>query len=126
MEHTTEQAVTETTTEAPTTSSSVPVQEAQFPEAPPSDARGTGAQVELLLDANMPISVGLGQTNIRIRDLLQLAAGSVVRLDKKAGEPVELYLRGIKFATGHLVVVGDQLAVRIKEILSTDVIGKGT
>lgn len=66
----------------------------------------------------MPVLAQLGQVEIAVRDLLQMGPGSVIQLDKKAGEPVDLYLRGVQFATGTLVVVGDQLGVRIKEILS--------
>jgi flagellar motor switch protein FliN/FliY len=53
------------------------------------------------------------------RDLLQLGPGAVVTLDRQVGEPVDLILNGVRFATGHLVVVGDQLGIRIKDILAS-------
>ena len=65
----------------------------------------------------MSVSVCLGHAEVEVRQLLQSGPGSVLQLDKKAGEPVDLYLRGIRFATGNLVVVGEQLGVRIREIL---------
>jgi flagellar motor switch protein FliN/FliY len=68
----------------------------------------------------MPLSVQLGQVSLLVRDLLRLGPGSVVALDRKVGEPVDVFLRDTKLATGQLVVVGDQLGVRIKEILSQD------
>ena len=59
-----------------------------------------------------------GTADVPVRDLLQLGPGSVLKLNRRKGDPVDIYLRGVKFATGNLVVVGDQLGVRIKEVLS--------
>jgi flagellar motor switch protein FliN/FliY len=97
----------------------VEVHEAVFPQTPPREVTGGLGQLDILLDTSMPVTVSLGQLEITIRDLLQLGQGAVLKLDKRVGEPVELFLRGIRFATGNLVVVGDQLGVRIKEILAT-------
>ena len=95
----------------------VAVSDAELPEAADSGDRSGGGQIDLLLDATVTVAAQLGTASVEIRDLLQYGPGSVVQLDKKAGEPVELFLRGSHFATGTLVVVGDQLGVRIKEIL---------
>jgi len=54
-----------------------------------------------------------------------MGPGSVLELDKKVGEPIDLYLRGIRFASGSLVVVGDQLGVKIREILPSGAVGEG-
>ena len=54
------------------------------------------------------------------RELIQLGPGSVVTLDRRAGQPVELLLRGIPFALGKLVVVGEQLGVKVEQILSPE------
>jgi len=94
------------------------VSEIELPESPAVVVPGPGGQIEILLDALMTLSVTLGQMEIPVRDLLQLGPGSVLKLDRRKGEPIDIYLRGVKFATGHLVVVGEQLGVRIKEILS--------
>ena len=99
-------------------SSGVEVSDAQFPEATDNGNRTGGGQIDILLDATVSVSVCLGEAEVEVRQLLQSGPGSVLQLDKKAGEPVDLYLRGIRFATGNLVVVGDQLGVRIREILS--------
>ena len=108
---------TEKQVEADQGDTAAQVSEAQFPEATDSgDSSGTG-QIDILLDATVTVSVELGQAQVEVRRLLQSGPGSVLQLDKKAGEPVDLYLRGIRFATGNLVVVGDQLGVRIREIL---------
>jgi flagellar motor switch protein FliN/FliY len=103
----------------------VEASEAAFPQAPQRDVRGAGGQIGILLDTRMPITVTLGQIEISIKDLLSLSAGAVLKLDKQVGEPAELYLRGIKFATGHLVVVGDQLGVKIHEIIPAVADGAG-
>ena len=106
-----------------TSDESVEVQEAQLPEADDQTvARGSG-QIDILLDSLMPVQVQLGQTDLRVRELLQLSAGSVLKFDKRVGEPVDVFLRGVRFATGQLVVIGDRLGVRLNEIISP---GQGT
>ena len=94
----------------------VDVQEAQLPEAAESGSAGPSGKVDILLDTVIQVTVRLGQTEMPVQELLQLGPGSVVTVDTKAGEPVTLYLRGTRFASGHLVVVGEQLGVRIAEI----------
>ena len=95
----------------------VEVQSAELPEAEDSPPVGPGGQVDILLDTALTVSASLGETEMEVRDLLQLGPGSVLKLDRRVVEPVDLVLRGIKFAKGVLVVVGDRLGVRIKEIL---------
>lgn len=96
----------------------IEVNEAELPQAEENIVpTGTG-KIDVLLDTTMSVSASLGEVELKVRELLQLGAGSVLKLDKQVGEPVDLLLRGIPFATGTLVVVGDQLGIRIKEILS--------
>lgn len=96
----------------------VDVMPAQFPPAADRPAKGAPAgQIDILLDTSMSVTACMGQVEVLVRDLLQLSPGSVLTLDRQVGQPVDLYLRGIKFATADLVVVGQQLGVRIKEIL---------
>ena len=95
----------------------VEVQQAEVPEAEDSGATQPGGQVEILLDTTVPVSASLGQVDVEVREILQMGKGSVVKLDTPVGDLVDLYLRGIRFARGQLVVVGDQLGVRIQEIL---------
>ena len=98
---------------------SVEVHEAELPAADVNAAGGPAGQIEeILLDVSVPISACLGRTELTMGDLLQVGRGSIVPLDRQAGEPVDLYLRGARFATGTVVVVGDKLGIRIKEILS--------
>lgn len=95
----------------------VGVEAAELPEAEEAQASCPGGQIDLLLGATMSVSASLGQMEMSVGDLLQLGPGAVVQLDRLAGEPVDLLLRGVKFATGALVVVGDRLGVKIRQIL---------
>ena len=96
---------------------SVDVQEAQLPEAAAGGPSQAPGQIDVLLDATIPVFVRLGQTELPVRDLLRLGPGSVIKLDRQVGQPVDVLLRGALIATGNLVVVGDHLGVRINEIL---------
>ncbi len=95
------------------------VQEADLPEVAEARQGPGGGQIDILLDSPMSVSVCLGNARPAVRELLEMGPGSVLRLDRRVGEPIDLFLRGIRFATGHLVVVDDHLGVRINEILAT-------
>lgn len=112
------QAATAAAEPAGTEQPTVEVHAARLPEARPQAAPSAGGQVDILLNTTMPVTASLGQTTLQVRQILQLAPGSVVKLDRQVGEPIDLYLRGVKFATAQLVVVGDRLGVRIQEILA--------
>jgi flagellar motor switch protein FliN/FliY len=94
------------------------VQAAELEDVGPQAGTGQAGQIDLLLDTPMPVSVQLGQVRLSVGELLQLSEGSVLKLDRMAGEPVDLFLRDARLATGQLVVVGEQLGVRIGQILS--------
>jgi flagellar motor switch protein FliN/FliY len=72
----------------------------------------------LLLDIPLEVSVELGRVTMLIRELLEVGTGSIVELQKAAGEPVEVLVNGRLIARGEVVVVEDNFAVRITEILS--------
>ena len=95
----------------------VEVNEPELSEAIDSGDMSGGGQIDILLDTMVAVSARLGEAELEVRDLLQVGPGSVVQLNKKVGEPVDLYIRNVKFATGSLVVVGEQLGIRIKEII---------
>lgn len=103
--------------ESPQTDSAKQAQSAEFPEAVDGEATGAGASINILLDMNVPVTVAVGQTQIPVRRLLQLGPGSVLKLSKPIDEPVELYLKDTKFATGSVVVVDNRFAVKITQIL---------
>ena len=93
-------------------------QSVELSEAVPGEDLGAGGGIEILLNMSILVTVSIGQTEIPVRQLLQLGPGSVLRLDKPIDAPVDLYLKDAKFATGNVVVVEDRFAVRIKQILS--------
>lgn len=111
-------------TAAQETASSAPegqtaVQEAEFAPAEGQDVRGGQEHLDMLLDIQLPVTVSLGKADIPLRRLLQLQPGSILSLEKRIGEPVDLIVQGVPFATGDIVVVEDCYGVRIREILNT-------
>lgn len=95
------------------------VQTAEFPEAAAGDTAAAGGSIDILLDMDVPVTIVIGQTEIAVRQLLQLGPGSVLKLDKYVDAPVDLYLKDIRFAAGDVVVVDGRFAVRIKQIFGT-------
>jgi flagellar motor switch protein FliN/FliY len=76
------------------------------------------AGFEALLDVTMPVVIEIGRTHLTVQDVLQLAPGSVVTLDRAVGEPVDLYVSDRRFAQGEVVVVDDHFAVRVTKLLA--------
>jgi flagellar motor switch protein FliN/FliY len=86
-----------------------------------ADAGGkTGAMqdVNMILDIPVLLTVELGRTKISIRNLLQLAHGSVVELDALAGEPMDVLVNGTLIAQGEVVVVNDKFGIRLTDIIT--------
>lgn len=75
-------------------------------------------RLELLLDVPLDLSVELGRSRMSIQDLLGLSPGSVVELDKIAGEPLDILVNDRLVARGEAVVVNDKFGVRITDIVS--------
>jgi flagellar motor switch protein FliN/FliY len=74
--------------------------------------------IDFILDIPLKISVELGKTKVLIKDLLQLGQGSVLELDKLAGEPLEILVNGRLVARGEVVVVNEKFGIRITDITS--------
>lgn len=89
-------------------------------EAPAVDAR----RMNLLRDVEMGVSVELGRTRMTVRDLLSLAPGVIVELDRPAGAPVDLLVNGTLMARGEVVVIDEEFAVRISEIVNPEQEGR--
>jgi flagellar motor switch protein FliN/FliY len=88
----------------------------QFSEAP---ARPVGANdIDLVLDIPVQLTVELGRTKIAIKNLLQLAQGSVVELDGLAGEPMDVLVNGCLIAQGEVVVVNEKFGIRLTDIIT--------
>lgn len=79
------------------------------------------ANLDLLMNVPLELSVEIGRTKKLVKDILELSKGSLVVLDRIAGEPVDLYVNGECIAKGDVVVVDDNFAIRITEILEEDV-----
>ncbi|RMG17014.1 MAG: flagellar motor switch protein FliN [Deltaproteobacteria bacterium] len=82
------------------------------------EQRDTSGRIDLLLDIPLDISVELGRSRMSIQELLSLGPGSVVELDKLAGEPLDVMVNGRLVARGEAVVVNDKFGVRITDIVS--------
>ena len=78
-------------------------------------------RLQLLHDVPMGVTVQLGSTRMTVRELLALAPGALVELDRAAGSPVDVLVNGTLLARGEVVVVDEEYAVRISEIVSTPV-----
>jgi flagellar motor switch protein FliN len=85
------------------------------PELPSTDA---GHGIELLMDVALEVSVELGRSHMSIAEILALRTGSVIELDKLAGEPVDVSVNGTLIARGEVVVVDEKFGVRIIEVVS--------
>ena len=79
---------------------------------------GTHNDIEFILDIPVQLTVELGRTKIAIKNLLQLAQGSVVELDGLAGEPMDVLVNGCLIAQGEVVVVNDKFGIRLTDIIS--------
>ena len=77
-----------------------------------------GTNLDLLLDVNLRVAVELGRTEMAIKDVLALGPGSVVELDKLAGEPVDILVNDRLIAKGEVVVVDENFGVRVTDIVS--------
>jgi flagellar motor switch protein FliN/FliY len=111
--------------EAPAvTEDKVQAQAVEFTPATEGGGSGITSSLDILLDMDVPVTVAVGQTEISIQKLLKLSPGTVIKLDKPISEPVDLYIKNAKFATGQVVVVDDKFAIKIKAILgaTTDVV----
>lgn len=74
--------------------------------------------LDFILDIPLKVSVELGRAQVVIKDLLQLGQGSVLELDKLAGEPLEVLVNGKLVARGEVVVVNEKFGIRLTDIIS--------
>lgn len=89
-------------------------------EQKPSDgpSASTPGNMNLLLDVPLRVAVHLGSTKMLVKDLLRLGQGSVVELNKIAGDPMDIFIGEKMIARGEIVVVNDMFGVRITDIIS--------
>lgn len=79
---------------------------------------GEDINLDVILDIPVTISMEIGQTRINIRNLLQLNQGSVIELDRMAGEPLDVMVNGTLIAHGEVVVVNEKFGIRLTDIIS--------
>ena len=116
-----EQAVSETTEPADGSQDSVEdYQPATFSDTggAAGAAGSAGNNLDVILDIPVMLSMEIGRTSITIQELLQLARGSVVELDRMAGEPLDVLVNGTLVARGEVVVVNDKFGVRLSDVIS--------
>jgi flagellar motor switch protein FliN len=97
-------------------------QAAEFQNMPQAGGVATaGVQdvnLEVILDVPVTLSMEVGRTRIPIRNLLQLNQGSVIELDRAAGEPLDVFVNGTLIAHGEVVVVNEKFGIRITDVVS--------
>lgn len=84
----------------------------------PDDQKAVPQNIDFLLDVTLNIAVELGRTKMTIKEVLSLGPGSVVELDKAAGEPVDMRVNDRLMAKGEVVVIDDRFGVRVTDIIS--------
>jgi flagellar motor switch protein FliN/FliY len=92
-----------------------PFEQPEFPRGKPE---GGVASIDLLDDVDLNVKVELGRTEMYIEDVLRLGVGSVVELDRSAGDPVDILVNERLVARGEVLVLNDNFCVRINEIIS--------
>lgn len=85
--------------------------------ADPSRTAGD-LNLEVILDVSVTLSLEVGRTRVPIRNLLQLNQGSVIELEREAGEPFDVYVNGTLIAHGEVVVVNERFGVRLTDVIS--------
>lgn len=93
----------------------------ELPElAPDVDGAAGPNRMSMLNDVKLRVKIELGKTRMRVEDVLQLGDGSVVELDKLAGDPVDVFVNGRLIARGEVLVLNDNFCVRINEVMTAD------
>lgn len=79
-----------------------------------------GSELDFVLDVPLRVEVRIGETRMRVGEVLQLDKGSVIELDRMAGDPVDVLVNGRLIARGEVTTVGERLAVRLLELANRD------
>lgn len=91
----------------------------ELPEFSGADAAAASSpDLDMILDIPVRLSMEVGNTQISIRNLLQLGQGSVIELDRLAGEPLDVLVNGTLIAHGEVVVVNDKFGIRMTDVIS--------
>ena len=91
---------------------------AQFANLQADTASGTDLDLDVILDVPVTLSLEVGRARLPIRNLLQLNQGSVVELERGAGESLDVFVNGTLIAHGEVVVINDRFGVRLTDVVS--------
>ncbi len=94
------------------------VQPVQFSQMPMPEASKTSGSIDLLMDVKLPIAVELGRSEMEIKEIMEFAPGTVIELNKMAGDLVDILVNGRLVAQGEVVVVDEHFGVRVTHLLS--------
>ncbi len=90
------------------------------PAQSPAPKKHNPRTLDFLMDVSLQVSVEVGRARMTINDLLQIGAGSVVELEKLAGEPLDIFINGKAVARGEAVIVNEKFGVRLTDIISPE------
>ena len=92
----------------------------EMPDLPaaPSASSSSDVNIDVILDVPVTLSLEVGRTRLPIRSLLQLSQGSVVELERAAGESLDVYVNGTLVAHGEVVVVNEKFGIRLTDVIS--------
>ena len=96
------------------------VARAQFSDLQPNVAVAAGQEMNLnlILDVSVTLALEVGRARMSVRELLALAPGAVVELDRLAGEPLDVLVNGVRIARGEVVVVNEKFGIRLTDVVS--------
>jgi flagellar motor switch protein FliN len=98
----------------------LPVRSVKFGELPEVKGKEASPDFELIADVPLQISVELGHATMQLKDILQMHKGSVIELDKLAGDPADVFINGKMFAKGEVVVAGENFGVKLLNVLQSN------
>jgi flagellar motor switch protein FliN/FliY len=113
-----QQASTPTQTASEVTEAASQMTPAAFANFAPTPSNTVSNDLNMVLDIPVQLTVELGRTRIPIKNILQLAQGSVVELEALAGEPMDVLVNGFLIAQGEVVVVNDKFGIRLTDIVT--------
>lgn len=91
----------------------------QFADLTPEQRAGQGdVNFDLIMDVAVNVTLEVGHAEITVRDLLQLTQGSILELDRPAGDPLDVLVNGVRVARGEVVVINDKFGIRLIEVIS--------
>jgi flagellar motor switch protein FliN len=95
-----------------------PMADVNFDELGEAILGSTEVPLSLLMDLTLPVSIELGRTTMSVQEVLRLGRGSVIQLERLAGEPIDMFIGDRRFAEGEVVVLGEHFGIRLTRILA--------